>query len=305
MGTSLSKSGPALSTMTAFTNTANTKDKGITPLSAPALMMLPAEIRLEVYKYIDPRHNLPSKYAGLCATCRQLRTEFDHEALKAIRRQYARRLPKLCCNTDPPRASHSHSRRVDHQRPHPAPEIPPRHLHVRAPPRLFFLAVAQDADRNLRSPETQQRCLTLLRPLLRYPSHHPLAIHVAAAAEQARKMDDTAPRELPAASGDLVHEDQARMAFHFQVHQLGYCLHVLYLCPSLISWCRPLRRCPSFSNACSRNCTLRRCPNRSNAWSHNCALKLAAQGCIMHLDSDSVLKRSNGVKSRLLKVVNK
>jgi hypothetical protein len=99
MGTSLSKSGPALSTMTAFTNTANTKDKGITPLSAPALMMLPAEIRLEVYKYIDPRHNLPSKYAGLRATCRQLRTEFDHEALKAIRCQYARRLPKLRCHT--------------------------------------------------------------------------------------------------------------------------------------------------------------------------------------------------------------
>jgi hypothetical protein len=99
MGTSLSKSGPALSTMTAFTNTANTKDKGITPLSAPALMMLPAEIRLEVYKYIDPHHNLPSKYAGLRATCRQLRTEFDHEALKAIRCQYARRLPKLRCHT--------------------------------------------------------------------------------------------------------------------------------------------------------------------------------------------------------------
>jgi hypothetical protein len=62
-------------------------------------MMLPAEICLEVYKYIDPRHNLPSKYAGLRATCRQLGTEFDHEALKAIRRQYARRLPKLRCNT--------------------------------------------------------------------------------------------------------------------------------------------------------------------------------------------------------------
>jgi hypothetical protein len=64
-------------------------------LVASRFLTLPAELRLQVYEYLRPPHAFPSAYSDLRGTCRQLREEFDHEALKAIRRQYDTKIPHL------------------------------------------------------------------------------------------------------------------------------------------------------------------------------------------------------------------
>jgi hypothetical protein len=86
---------PISSTMDAHTGPAKIENEAVTPSPASMLMRLPAEARLHVFKFIDPRYNPPSDYAGLLSTCRQLRTEFEHEVLKNVRRHYTKELPNL------------------------------------------------------------------------------------------------------------------------------------------------------------------------------------------------------------------
>lgn len=57
-------------------------------------LALPAELRIKIYKHLVPTYandKPPSTYAGLRLTNRQIRSEFDHEFLKA----HANRLKKL------------------------------------------------------------------------------------------------------------------------------------------------------------------------------------------------------------------
>jgi hypothetical protein len=70
--TSISAFGSILSTMDAHTHPANIGNEAGAPTPASMLMKLPAEARLHIFKFIDPRYNLPSEYAGLPSTCGQL-----------------------------------------------------------------------------------------------------------------------------------------------------------------------------------------------------------------------------------------
>jgi hypothetical protein len=58
-------------------------------------LSLPAELRLQVYSYLLPHQVKPSSYSGLRRTCRQIRAEFDREALKhfpALYQQFPHKL---------------------------------------------------------------------------------------------------------------------------------------------------------------------------------------------------------------------
>jgi hypothetical protein len=69
---------------------------GVTPsLVLSPFGKLPAELRLQVYEYLRPPNAFPSAYMGLRGTCRELQWEFDQEAVKAIRRLYAKIVPHL------------------------------------------------------------------------------------------------------------------------------------------------------------------------------------------------------------------
>lgn len=50
----------------------------------PSFLKLPAEPRLQVCSHLLPDKNYPSAYAGLRQTHRQMREEYDHEALAAV-----------------------------------------------------------------------------------------------------------------------------------------------------------------------------------------------------------------------------
>jgi hypothetical protein len=62
----------------------NTMPANVASMSSArtTFLSLPAELRLQVYGYLLPHQVMPSGYAGLRRTCRQIRAEFDREALK-------------------------------------------------------------------------------------------------------------------------------------------------------------------------------------------------------------------------------
>jgi hypothetical protein len=80
-----------LSTMDAYTDLV---EAATTHHPAPMLLTLPAEVRLHIYKFIDPRCNLLSAHSGLRGACRQLRIEFEHEMIKDIRQHCRNEVPK-------------------------------------------------------------------------------------------------------------------------------------------------------------------------------------------------------------------
>jgi len=81
----------------------NTVQEGVDavqPRSPPAFLLLPAELRLRVYTYMIPNRTYPvasrPAYTGLRLTCRQIQSEFDHEAAKEVRLENPFLLPDPC-----------------------------------------------------------------------------------------------------------------------------------------------------------------------------------------------------------------
>jgi hypothetical protein len=98
---------------------------------ASMLMALPPEVRLQIYQFIDPRYNLPSRYAGVLRTCRQFRKEFEHEVSKDVRRHYSQELPSLQATgslTIRPQISTGYARCVHTRRTHNTAKLVLRRL---------------------------------------------------------------------------------------------------------------------------------------------------------------------------------